>query len=279
KALEDEPFTGGPLRSAGNIDRVAKIWRQVEPLSYAGIADVPQAEFNFEKMVAPDSIDAIRKRARDVEPREPQVAWFDDSGFSPSIAAATTHFVVVDAAGNIVCATQSLSLHFGAGVAVPGTGIVLNDSMSNFAFSDQKNLNYLAPGKRPRSTIAPTLVLHDGKPVFALGIPGSARIPTAMLQVLLDRLVFERPLAEAIGDTRFHLDRNWRRDGEESIEAEQSFPANTVEGLRALGWKVQLTEPAGTGRYFGGINAVEFNADGTMTGYADPRRTNAAVGY
>ncbi len=279
KALEDEPFAGGPLRSAANLDRIAKIWRQVEPLSYAGIADVPQAEFNFEKMVAPDSIEAIRTRARAGEKREPKVAWFDDSGFSASAAAATTHFVVVDASGNIVCATQSLSLHFGAGVVVPGTGIVLNDSMSNFAFNDPASLNYVAPGKRPRSTIAPTLVLHDGKPVLAIGIPGSARIPTALLQALLDRLVFNRSLADAIGDSRFHFDRNWRRDDEESIEAEQSFPANETEALRALGWKVNLTEPAGTGRIFGGINAIEFNPDGTLTGYADPRRTNAAVGY
>jgi gamma-glutamyltranspeptidase/glutathione hydrolase len=280
KALEDEPFAGGPLRAAVNLDRVAKVWHEVEPLSYAGIADVPQASFNFEKMVAPDSIDAIRARARKGEKREPKVAHFDDSGFSASAAAATTHFVIVDGKGNIVCATQSLSLHFGAGVVVPGTGIVLNDSMSNFSFTDPKNLNYITPGKRPRSTIAPTLVLHDGKPIIALGIPGSARIPTALLQVLLDRLVFNRPLADAIGDTRFHLDANWRKgNGEEAIEAEQSFPASEADALRALGWKVNLTEVPGTGRYFGGINAVELRADGMLTGFADPRRTNAAVGY
>ena len=98
--------------------------------------------------------------------------------------------------------------------------------------------------------------------------------------MLLDRLVFNRPLAEAIGDSRFHLDANWRRgNGEESIEAEQSFPAGEADALRALGWKVNLIEVPGTGRYFGGINAVEFGAGGTRIGYADPRRTNAAIGY
>ena len=193
--------------------------------------------------------------------------------------AATTHFVVADAAGNIVCATQSLSLHFGAGVVPTGTGVVLNDSMSNFAFSEPDGINYVAPGKRPRSTIAPTIVFRGGKPVFAIGIPGASRIPTAMLQALLDRLALGRSLAGAIGDTRFHFDRNWRKNDEETFEAERSLPAADAEALRQLGWKVNLVEAAGTGRNFGGINAIEVNAGGGYTGYADPRRTNAAVGY
>ena len=100
-----------------------------------------------------------------------------------------------------------------------------------------------------------------------------------MLQVLLDRLALNRPLAEAIGDTRVHFSAPFRRDEEEAFEAEQSFPAAEAEKLQALGWKVVLREPAGTGRYFGGVNAVEFNADGTLTGYADPRRTNVAAGH
>jgi gamma-glutamyltranspeptidase/glutathione hydrolase len=193
--------------------------------------------------------------------------------------AATTHFIVVDGQGNIVCATQSQSLHFGAGVVPPGTGVVMNNSMSNFSFNDPKNINSVAPGKRARSTIGPTIVLKQGKPSFALGIPGSARIPTALLQVLLDRLVFERPLADAIGDTRFHYVSAYRRDEGEAFEAEQSFPLAESQALQAKGWRVNLPERAGTGRYFGGVNAVEFNVDGTLTGFADPRRTNVAGGY
>jgi gamma-glutamyltranspeptidase/glutathione hydrolase len=209
---------------------------------------------------------------------EGRVPPFDSSGSSEALAAATTHFLVVDSAGNMVCATQSQSLHFGAGVVPAGTGVVMNDSMSNFAFTEPTSLNYLAPGKRPRSTISPTIVFRGGKPVFAIGIPGAARIPTAMLQALLDRLVFNRPLADVIGDTRLHWDYNWRT-GEESIAAERSLPAADAAGAQALGWKIELPEAAGTGRYFGGINAIEINADGSFTGYADPRRTNAAVGY
>jgi gamma-glutamyltranspeptidase/glutathione hydrolase len=193
--------------------------------------------------------------------------------------AATTHFIVADAAGNIVCATQSQSLHFGAGVVPPGTGVVLNDSMSNFAYTDPRSINYVAPGKRPRSTIAPTIVLRSGRPILAIGIPGAARIPTALLQALLDRLAFDRPLREAIGDTRVHFELNWRKDNQESLQAEASLPAADIVTLSRLGWKVELAEPAGTGQNFGGINAIEVNAAGGYTGYADPRRTNAARGY
>ena len=279
KVLEDETCAGGPLRSAANLDKIGRIWREVQPLIQRAIGDTPEALYNFEKLVAPDSIQNLRAKAR--APAEPgrKVAYWDDSGFSDSAMAATTHFVVADAAGNLVCATQSQSLHFGAGVVPPGTGVVLNDSMSNFAFTEPDGINYVAPGKRPRSTIAPTLVFRGGKPVFAIGIPGASRIPTALLQVLLDRLVLDRPLAEAIGDTRVHFDRNWRKNDEESLEAERSLPAAEAETLRALGWKVDLVEAAGTGRNFGGINAIELHPGGGYTGFADPRRTNAAVGY
>jgi len=279
KALEDETFAGGPLRSAVNLDRIGRVWREVQPLVQRSVGDAPEAYFNYEKMIAPDSIAAIRRRARAPTGAVPAVAWWDDSGASESAMAATTHFIVADAAGNIVCATQSQSLHFGAGVVPPGTGVVLNDSMSNFAYTDPRSINYVAPGKRPRSTIAPTIVLRSGRPILAIGIPGAARIPTALLQALLDRLAFDRPLREAIGDTRVHFELNWRKDNQESLQAEASLPAADIAALSRLGWKVELAEPAGTGQIFGGINAIEVNAAGGYTGYADPRRTNAARGY
>ncbi|MES2692528.1 MAG: gamma-glutamyltransferase family protein [Verrucomicrobiota bacterium] len=279
KALETETFEG-PLRTAANIDKIAKVWRVVFPNVSRTVADVPQSRALFEKLIAAESIADIRKKA--FAPQEPdpkkKMAMAEEA-FYENPMAATTHFLVADRHGNIVCATQSQSLHFGAGVVPPGTGVVLNDSMSNFVFSDSKAINYVAPGKRSRSTIAPTIVLRGGKPVFAIGIPGSGRIPTALLQVLLDRLVFDRPLVEAIGDTRLHFLSPLRREEGDAIEAEQSLPHTEAQALQALGWRVNLPEPAGTGRYFGGINAIEFNADGTFTGIADPRRTNAAKGY
>lgn len=300
KAFEKESFGGEPLRTAANLDRIGRVWRVVMPQVAAAIGDAPESRFWFEKLLGPDSIAAIREKAfgsteerrktaragrslgRPAARGEEEVPGgyhWDESPFYESAMAGTTHFVVADRWGNIVCATQSQSLHFGAGVVPPGTGVVMNNSMSNFSFSDPKSLNYIAPGKRPRSTIAPTIVLRHGRPVFAIGIPGGSRIPTALLQVLLDRLVLDRPLAQAIGDTRVHYYAPHQGGEAEVFEAEQSLPHAAAEALQAHGWKVVLFEPAGTGRHFGGVNAIEFNADGARTGYADPRRTNIAVGY
>ena len=281
KALEPDDFGGGPLRTAANLDRIGRVWRIVEPQEFQLIADSPESRRNFENLISPESIRAIRAQAA-ATPAPMPVRKAASPGRSPwaeSPRAATTQWMVVDAAGNIACATQSLSLHFGAGVVPPGTGIVLNDSMSNFNYVDPANLNFVAPGKRPRSTIAPTIVMRDGRPVLAIGLPGSTRIPTAMLQVLLDRLALNRPLADAIGDTRVHYVAPYRSEDTEVFEAEDSLPASEVASLRARGWKVALPEEAGRGRRFGGVNAIELNADGTLTGYADPRRTNAAAGY
>ena len=282
KVLEADDFGSGPLRTAANLDRLGRAWRAIIPLVSRAVGDAPEARFNVEKLFAPDSVAAIRAQlqATPAPAAKPaKAAWLDESPFFESAMAATTHFIVVDQAGNIVCATQSQSLHFGAGVVPPGTGVVMNDSMSNFSYADPTSSNYVAPGKRARSTIAPTIVLRDGKPAFAIGIPGAARIPTALLQALLDRLALGRPLAEAIGDTRFHFVTSARGDEGPSFEAERSFPASEAAALGALGWKVVLPEEAGRGRHFGGINAVEFNADGSLTGFADPRRTNVAVGW
>ena len=245
--LQDEPLAP-PLRSAANLDRIGRAWRTALPGVQAGVGDP-------------------------AVPRVPDFAVMGAAGLND----ATTHFIVVDQVGNIVCATQSLSLHFGAGVSA--AGIILNDSMSNFSYADPESPNYVAPGRRPRSTITPTLILREGRPVLALGVPGAQRIPTAVLQILLDHLVLKRPLADAIGDTRVHWNKPLHIADSETLEAETSLAPAVADGLRALGWQVDLRETPGTGRHFGGVNAVTLNPDGSLTGYADPRRTNAAIGY
>ncbi len=278
KALENEDFGGGPLRSPENLEKIARVWRIVQPQASRAVGDVPEARARVEKLLAPESIADIRRRAAAPDANAKKLVSLEPA-FSESPEASTTHFIVVDAQGNIVCATQSQSSHFGAGVIPPGTGVVLNDSMSNFAYLETRSPNLVAPGKRARSTVSPTIVERAGRPVFALGAPGFSRIPSALLQGLLDRLALDRPLAEAIGDTRFHFAAATSRLESEAFEAERSLPAATVEQLTAKGWTVRLPEEPGRGRHFGGLNAVEFNADGTLTGYADPRRTNAAAGY
>ncbi len=271
KGLESEVLTP-PLRASDNIDLVGRLWREVQPMVQREIGDSPGSRAAFDRMVSPAEIAALRQRALGAKKK---VAWVAEPEV---LLACTTHFAVVDADGNVVCATQSQSLHFGAGVAA--AGVVMNDSMSNFAYNDEASPNAIAPGRRPRSTISPTIVLRDGKPLLAIGLPGASRIPTAVLQVLIDHLVFERPLEDAIGDTRIHWYRPFDRlrPVRDAVEAESSLPDNVVRGLRAKGWDVNLPEEPGTGRFFGGINAIALTPEGDRIGYADPRRTNAAVG-
>lgn len=283
KALEAGGLAPAPLRSAENVDVLGRHWRAALPDVLRTVGDVPASRFQVERLLAPDSIEGLRTRAQPAAAkpaRKVASARFlrDDFPFAESAYAATTHFLVADREGNFVCATQSQSLHFGAGVVPPGTGVVMNNSMSNFSTTDPRSPNYVAPGRRSRSTIGPTIAVRDGRVAFAVGLPGSARIPTGLLQVLADRLFLDRPLVEAIGDTRFHF-QSAEGDGPDQVEAEASLPEAVVERLRALGWKVVLREPAGTGKHFGGVNAIEVRPDGTLRGLADPRRTNAARGF
>jgi len=189
---------------------------------------------------------------------------------------STTHFIVVDDKHNIACVTQSLSYHFGCGVIPVGTGIVMNNSLSNFSIKTPGRPNYVAQGKRPKSTIAPTIWLNDKNlPVLAIGLPGGARIPSGIAQVLLDYSQFHRPLAEAISDTRIHVTNI---NKEQTVECEIGLPDSDVKRLKALGWKVLMPEKSGTGVLFGGVNAVEFLSDGSLNAVADLRRTNSAKG-
>lgn len=298
KALEAETWTPGPLRTPANLNRVGKVWQVAQPLVSAQVGDVAGADEAVKKLLSVASIAEIRRKAGNggkvgqvFDPRAYQVLAYEDglrtgpSAFEPDFDeepafASTTHFVVVDAKGNVVSCTQSTSLHFGAGVIAPGTGVVMNDSLSNFSFTNAKSANTVAPGKRARSTTSPSIVFLEGRPVLAIGIPGAQRIPIAMMQVMLDHLAFQRPLAEAIGDTRLHLlNPEASTDPNNVWEVEASFPESDAKSLRALGWTVNKMEKAGTGRHFGGFTAIAIGPDGTLTGFADPRRTNAAVGY
>jgi gamma-glutamyltranspeptidase/glutathione hydrolase len=277
KALEGEPLVA-PLRTAASLDAIGRLWRIADVQGHRLIGDDPAAGATLEKMLSPGAVRALRDQVA-APPGAPKKSAGLLEPTPAEVLGSTTHWLVADAHGNLVCATQSLSLHFGAGVVAPGTGVVLNDTMSDFNFTDSRNPNFVAPARRPRSTLAPTLVFRGDRLRFALGVPGGARITTAVLQVLLDRLVFQRSLADAIGDTRIHYVAPTAVTNVESFEAEASLPPETAAGLKARGWKVVLPEEPGRGRHFGGVNAIEFNADGTLTGYADPRRTNVAVGY
>ncbi|MGI9429893.1 MAG: gamma-glutamyltransferase family protein, partial [Bythopirellula sp.] len=278
ECMQPQPSPLGYLRFTDDICRSLQC---LYPTIRDTIADVATASSAAQELIGPDNAATLARRAHHLNPRDPQ----QDPQRRPRIettseglpAASTSHLLVVDRAGNMVSLTQSLSLHFGASVIAPGTGILLNDSMSNFATHHPEAVNYSGAGKRARSTIAPIIATKAGKPWLALGIPGGQRIPTTTLQLLWRLIDDEATLYDAFAASRFHLLRPLRFDAAENvIQHEADASAYWAQQLRSRGWKLQSR--ARDGHYFGGGGAAQYAADGTIVGVADPRRTNFAAG-
>lgn len=263
------------------IDLVGRSLLSIYPRVSDEIADVPAAFGMAEKMFADQSIHKIQQEAAAVDPARAEVETIETSLLQRSrddfAEASTTHLIVADRDGNIACLTQSLSYHFGACVVAPGTGIMLNDSMSNFSTSDPTGCNYVAPDKRERSTIAPIIVTKDDKPVLALGIPGGQRIPTTTIQLLVDIMHFDTPLDKAFDRSRFHVRRPLnKKESGNVVDLEDDVPADFDAQITALRWHPERHKRDGS--YFGGGSAVQYQPNGSLQGVADLRRTNVAAG-
>src|SRR5208283_3287501 len=181
----------------------------------------------------------------------------------------TSHLCVVDSERNVVAMTESVECYFGSGVVVPGTGIVLNDTMHDFD-PRRGRLNSVAPGKIPMSSMSPTIVHRDGIPYLAIGSAGSTRIVSSVLQTLLGVLEFDLSMERAVCAPRIHI------QGDE-IEAESRIPRASIDALRQMGHRVKLKRPREL--YFGGVHTVMIRSDDRLEGVADPRRDGVASGY
>lgn len=155
----------------------------------------------------------------------------------------TTHYSIVDAAGNAVSVTYTLNDWFGAYVTAPGTGILMNDEMDDFsAKPGATNMyglvegpnNAIAPGKRPLSSMSPTIVTRDGKLALVIGTPGGSRIPTGVLQVMLNLIDHGMTLTEAVEAPRIH--QQWLPD--ETYYERFGLSAETLAALKARGHKL-----------------------------------------
>lgn len=189
-------------------------------------------------------------------------------------AGCTTHISVVDKHGNAVSLTQTLSSFWGSRVAVPGYGFLLNNQYQNFnqyRADRPDDRNVAEPHKRPRTVIAPTIVLDRGEVFLVVGTPGAGRIPGVVVQTIVGVVDFCLSLEEAITAPKFYS-----RNGVANLEIEGGFPAETVQALKDLGHAVKEYGPLDL--YFGGTNAVLVLPDGTMIGVADIRRLGGAAG-
>ena len=189
----------------------------------------------------------------------------------------TTHYSIIDADGNAVSNTYTLGYSFGSGVTIPGTGILMNNQMNNFAYQyGSKKIegrgaspgNKYAPGKRPMSTMAPTIVFDENDNVLLVtGSPGGKLIPAAILRLVTGVIDFDLNIGEATMLPRIHKDWPYR-----GIDYESSISSDSLNLLKKMGHKI---EPSKT---MGSTQSIHISK-GKNHGYADLRRPNAAVSY
>jgi gamma-glutamyltranspeptidase/glutathione hydrolase len=182
----------------------------------------------------------------------------------------TSHLTVVDEQRNAVSLTFTVNYGFGSGVVVPGTGILLNDEMDDFAAAPGvpnafglvgNQANAIAPRKTPLSSMTPTIVTENGRLRMAVGAPGGGTIITQVLQVILNVLEYNMDAGAAVSAPRIH--HQWLPD-ELRVEP-LGLDALTLADLQRRGHKIKQTEP------WGNINAIVVTPDGTLEGAADPR--------
>jgi gamma-glutamyltranspeptidase/glutathione hydrolase len=198
----------------------------------------------------------------------------------------TTHYSVVDADGDAVAVTTTLNDSFGSQVTAGSLGFLLNDEMDDFAAKPgvpnlygliQGPANAIGPGKRPLSSMSPTIVVKNGKLFLVLGSPGGARIPTTVANILMAVVDYGMNIQEAVNAPRFH--HQWLPD---QLSVEQWFSPDAIEALEQMGYKVEIGETvAGEWTpYWSDGECIAIDVDsGERLGASDGRHNGRPVGY
>jgi gamma-glutamyltranspeptidase/glutathione hydrolase len=232
--------------------------------------DVPVARLTSKEYAA-------RLRAR-IRPEGPALE-VKGSGL-PSEDAGTTHLSTADAAGNAVALTMTINTPFGSGITVPGTGILLNNEMDDFAKApdtpnvyglvDTRGANAIAPGKRPLSSMTPTILLRDKEPFLVTGSPGGPRIISTTLLTILAVVDHQRDARAAVSAARYH--HQWLPN---RVSVEPGVPESVVKVLRERGHEVQRARSA-----WSSAQVIVVDPEtGLLTGASDPRTDGIAAGF
>jgi gamma-glutamyltranspeptidase / glutathione hydrolase len=198
----------------------------------------------------------------------------------------TTHYSVVDADGDAVAVTTTINDWFGSRVTADGLGFLLNDEMDDFSAKPgvpnadgliQGEANAIGPGKRPLSSMTPTIVVKNGKAFLVLGSPGSSKIITTVANVLMGVIDYRMNIQEAVDAPRFH--NQWLPD---VLNVEQWFSPDTAEALRKMGYDVQfgLRDGENFSPYWSDAECIAIDpAAGERLGASDYRHNGRAIGY
>jgi len=186
----------------------------------------------------------------------------------------TTHFSVVDHDGNIVLVTSTIDFIWGTGILVPGWGFFLNNELTDFNLKPEgPHLgvelapNDAAPGRRPRSSMAPTLLLKNDRPYLGLGSPGSASIISTVLQTVVRTVDFNQPLKLAVESPRFA-----QTSPRDEASFESGWHSDVLDGLSKVGHSLKYE-----GRGMGSVQAIEWLENGHPHGVADSRRDGTVI--
>jgi gamma-glutamyltranspeptidase/glutathione hydrolase len=287
-----EGFDLAPLGagSSASIHRIAEAMKLAFADRAAYLGDTDFVAVPVAPLVSKDYAERLRKRLLPPRWRRAPWTWSRDEvaieveapGLDPWPAGAggTTHLSVTDAAGNAVALTQTVNLLFGSGITVAGTGIVLNDEMDDFSVAldrpnafglvDTRGRNAVAGGKRPLSSMTPTIVLEGNRVRMVTGSPGGPRIITTTLLTLLNVFDFGMDVSEAVSAPRFH--HQWIPD---ELSVERAIPADVLDGLRRRGHRVVVAE-----RNWSSAQAIVIDAEtGWHLGGSDPRSDGLALGF
>lgn len=261
------------LHSANDINIIAQTMQKAfadraKHLGDSDFVDVPIARLiskDYSRQIA-EQID--RQRARPSE----NVQRVDNLD-----SDSTTHFSVIDADGNVVTSTQTINGWFGSAIVVPKTGIVLNNEMDDFSIKPGvanlygalgNDKNAIEAGKRPLSSMSPTIVMRNNKPILALGSPSGTRIISCVLQTIVNNFIYDTGLYQAIALPRFH--HQWQPD---ILWVEQNLSTDTVSKLQTMGYTVKNKNLGCS------VQAVARLDDKQLVAVSDPRGYGLAVGY
>ena len=266
----DKPGHG----AAATIHYVAEVMRRYYADRAEHFGDPDFHRVPVKALLAP-AYTASRRASIDRERATPSDAVRSGS-FADAESTETTHYSIVDAEGNAIAVTYTLNGSYGSGVTVAGIGVLLNNEMDDFAAKPgepnmfglvQGEANAIAPGKRPLSSMTPTIVLRDGRLFMVYGGPGGGRIITSVLQAFLNVIDFGMNVQDAVDRPRFH--HQWKPD---RITMEPGFSPDTIHLLERRGHTVEVAAPASR------VEAILIDG-GWLQGAADSRGLGAAQGY
>ena len=262
--LEGFDVAGAGFGTAEGVHLLAESMKiafadRFEYLGDPGFVDVPVAA-----LTAKEYADS---RRGEIDTGSARSYGYGDPSAYAGEGANTTHLTVADADGNVVSTTQTLNAAFGSKVTTPGTGMLLNNTMNIFD-PHPGNSNSIAPGKRMVSSMAPTIVMKDGRPFMALGTPGATRIFPSVLQAIVNVIDHGMTLQEAV-----EAPRVWTQG--QLLEVEGGIAPRVRERLQAMGHVVEEVA-----KVAGGMNGVMFDhRRGVMHGAACWRADGTPAGF